>query len=63
MTSHEYDFLTGKWQGPKGGAYNQVYEFCKDRGWCNLLGSVTESGKAAVRRYQENENYLRIDVI
>lgn len=33
MTSHEYEFLTGSWTGPKGAAYNQVAEFCKEFGW------------------------------
>lgn len=36
MTKHEYEFMTGRWQGPKGAAYNQVYEFCKESGW--LMG-------------------------
>lgn len=63
MTSHEYEFLKGSWLGPQGAAYNQVYEFCRERGWCTFDGDITELGKAAVERYREKQNYLRIDVI
>lgn len=63
MNSFEYSFLTDNWQGPYGAAYNAVYEYCRGRGWCTFDGKSTESGRDAVKRYQENENYLRIDVI
>lgn len=63
MNRYEYDFLTGNWQGPYGAAYNAVYEYCRESGWCTSDGKITDSGRAAVKRYQENENYLRIDVI
>lgn len=36
MNKFEYDFLKGKWDGPKGAAYNQVFEFCQKAGW--LIG-------------------------
>ncbi len=68
MTSHEYDFLTGSWTGPKGAAYNQVYEFCKEFGWLkgfykNGPPELTQKGMAAIKEYQANENYKRVDVI
>lgn len=68
MTKHEYEFMTGRWQGPKGAAYNQDYEFCKEFGWLMGLSDhgepiPTTKGTAAIRAYQANENYMRIDVI
>ena len=68
MTKHEYEFMTGRWQGPKGAAYNQVYEFCKAFGWFMGLSDhgepiPTAKGTEAIRAYQANENYMRIDVI
>mgnify|MGYP003386403153 CR=1 FL=1 len=68
MTSHEYDFLTNSWTGPKGAAYNQVYEFCKEFGWMKGVYAsggpiLTQKSMNAIRAYQANENYKRIDVI
>lgn len=68
MTEYEYDFLTGSWTGTKGAAYNQVYEFCKEFGWLkgfykNGTPQLTNKGMAAIKAYQANENYKRIDVI
>ncbi len=68
MTPHEYDFLTGSWTGPKGAAYHQVYEFCKVFGWLkgfykNGTPELTQKGMAAIKEYQANENYKRVDVI
>lgn len=33
MTKHEYEFMSGQWEGPKGAAYNQTYEFCREFDW------------------------------
>ena len=68
MTRHEYEFLTGNWQGVAGAAYNQVYEFCKEFGWMkgfdgNGKPILTQKGLDAIKAYQANENYMRIDVI
>lgn len=68
MTEHEYDFLTNNWQGVKGAAYNQVYEFCKEFGWLkgfysNGTPELTHKGMDAIKAYQANENYKRIDCI
>ncbi len=59
MNEHEYEFLTGQWTGPKGAAYNQIYEFCKEFGW--LLGFDTDmkpiptrGGWKAINRYKKN---------
>lgn len=68
MTKDEYAFLTGNWEGVKGGAYNQVYEFCKEFGWLKKFDKggnpvLTQKGLDAIKAYQANENYLRLDVI
>ena len=68
MTRHEYEFMTGTWEGPKGAAFNQVYEFCRAIGWIMSMSDhdepiPTKKGTAAIREYQTNENYKRIDVI
>jgi hypothetical protein len=68
MAKHEHEFMTGQGQGPKGAAYNQVYEFCKEFGWFMGLSDhgepiLTTKGTEAVRAYQANENNSRIDVI
>lgn len=33
MNKYEYEFMTGKWEGPKGAAFNQCYSFCRRQGW------------------------------
>jgi hypothetical protein len=68
MTQHEYEFLTDSWTGLKGAAYNQVYEFCKEFGWLEGFypdgaTRLTQAGMNAIKAYQANENYKRIDVI
>lgn len=68
MTPHEYAFLTANWESVKGGSYNKVYEFCKALGWLKSLDEegkpiLTPKGMDAIRAYQANENYLRVDVI
>lgn len=68
MTQNEYEFLTNNWQGPKGAAYNQVREFCKEFGW--LKGfyksgtpQLTYKGMDGIKAFQSLDNYNRIDVI
>lgn len=68
MTKHEYDFCTSNWEGPKGAAYNQVFEFCRSFGWVAGFDQkgrtiLTNKGIKAVRAYQAEENYKKIDVI
>jgi len=67
MTEHEYEFLTDSWVGPKGAAYNQVYEFCKEFGWLkgfyNNKPLLSRKGTEAVKAYQANENYKQIEAI
>jgi hypothetical protein len=67
MSKFEYDFLTDAWISPRGAAYNQVYEFCQEFGWVsgfdNRRPVLTQKGLEAVKAYQANENYNRIDVI
>lgn len=51
MNKHEYDFITNNWEGPKGAAYNQVWEFCREFGWLTSEGRITEKGTDAMREY------------
>lgn len=57
MNEYEYEFMTGRWAGPKGAAYNVVYEFCKSRGWIMGWSDHDEpipssSGTAAIQAYK-----------
>ena len=68
MNKYEYEFITGQWSGPKGAAYNQVYEFCKEFGWLKSFSVAgepvpTDKGIQAIKAYQQKQNYLRVDVI
>ena len=69
MTSHEYEFLTGSWTGPKGAAYNQVAEFCKEFGWYKGFYAngttpiLTHKGMDAIKAYQASENWKKVDVM
>lgn len=65
MNEFEYRFLTGSWDGPKGAAYNQTFEFCRNFGWCvgfdqNGRPVTTKKGAQMVRDYALNN---RIDVV
>lgn len=67
MTQHEYEFLTNNWEGPKGAAYNQVFEFCRSFGWCagfDYSGRpiLTRKGVKALKSYSSSTNNERIDV-
>lgn len=58
MNDYEYKFLTGKWEGVKGAAYNQVFEFCRNFGWCAGFDAhgnaiLTKHGIKALKDYQE----------
>lgn len=68
MSKFEYEFLTDTWEGPRGAAYNQAYEFCKEFGWIDGFHmdgtpSLTNKGMEAVRAYQAGENWKRVDCI
>lgn len=56
MNEYEYEFLTGTWEGAKGAAYNQVYEFCRGFGWCDSQGQATEKGREALTQYEKLKN-------
>jgi hypothetical protein len=67
MTKHEYQFMMNAWEGPKGAAYNAVYEFCRGFGW--MLGFTNDGlviqsneGAKAVRQYQK-EGWKKLDVV
>lgn len=68
MTKLEYSFLTSNWQGEKNKTYNQVFAFCRSFGWCagfdeNGRVVLTKKGINALKAYQAEENYKKIDVI
>ena len=61
MTPFEYQFMTGRWEGPKGAAWNAVYKFCKEFGWIMGMSDhdepiPTERGTAAIKAYKEMNN-------
>lgn len=65
MNQYEYDFLTSKWERPKGAAFNQVFEFCRNFGWCAGLDTegravLTKQGVRAIKDFERKD---RIDVI
>lgn len=55
LNKYDYEFLTQTWSGPRGAAYNQTYEFCKDFGWCTRDGTPTPAGLEAIQRYEMKE--------
>lgn len=64
MTEHEYEFLTGQWKGPKGAAFNQVFEFSRSFGWCAGFDTrgvpvLTKRGIKAIKAYQADESMKR----
>jgi hypothetical protein len=52
MNGFDYKFLTDTWEGVKGAAYNQTYEFCKEFGWCHPDGTPTRQGYMAIQAYE-----------
>lgn len=65
MTSFEYEFMTGKWEGVKGAAYNATAEFCQDFGWMedwadNGMPIPTPQGYEAMEEYARE---YRFDVV
>lgn len=68
MTKQEYEFLTGRWEGVEGAAYNQVYSFCRRMGWFVGLSDhdepiPTQKGVDAMKEYQASDNWKKVDVI
>ena len=58
MTEQEYQFMSGKWEGPRGAAYNAVYGFCRSFRW--ILGLdregvpiLTQKGMEALKEYEK----------
>lgn len=53
LTLHDYEYLKGNrvyWATP-GAALNNVYEFCKNRGY-GSFGAPTSHGKGAMTEYE-----------
>jgi hypothetical protein len=60
MNKFEYDFLTGKWEGPKGAAYNACHEHCRGMGWFVGLTAggvpiLSSKGLDAVQAYERGQ--------
>lgn len=53
LTHYDYDFMRGIWEGPKGAAYNVVYEDLREAGLVSFDGTVTEKGREAMLDYEE----------
>lgn len=51
MVAMEYEFITGRWEGVKGAAYNQCHEFCIEAGWIDHTGVTTPKGYRAIQQY------------
>jgi len=49
----DYDFLSGNWGGPKGAAYNTVFEDLREAGLVSFEGKPTPAGEAAMAAYRE----------
>ena len=61
MTKHEYEFMTGQWEGPKDAVYTRVVVFCQSRGWIRGFSDhyepiPTEEGTAAIETYKKMQN-------
>lgn len=61
MTTDEYEFLTGAWRGPKGAAFNAVYEFCREFGWLSPTGETTPKGLDAIKAYQTDQSWKKVE--
>lgn len=53
LTSHDYDYLTGKWDKNTGAAFNIVAEWCKNHGY-GTHGNPTEYGRRAIKVYEKS---------
>lgn len=52
LTSFDYEFLLGVWDGPPGAAYNVVADWCVKHGF-GLYGAPTERGLEAMGKYEQ----------
>lgn len=63
LNVYEYEVLVGQWKGVKGAAYNAACEFCREMGYLSHHGIVTHQGREAIKAFQAEQNFRRIDVI
>lgn len=68
INQHEHEFLTQTWKGVKGAAYNACFEFCRQHGLTSGFDNhgrpiLTRKGVNAIKSFQSDDNYKRIDVI
>ncbi len=58
MTKDEYAFLSDKWQGKDGKAYQAVGESCYEMGWIDDLGLLTPKGDENMVLYMQQQGIL-----
>lgn len=56
INSFEYEWITNGWNGPKGAAYNQTYEFLLESGLIDRQGNPTPFGYKAIEEYETTRN-------
>ncbi len=61
MTENEYLFLTDKWSGKDGKAYQSVGEECYENGWIDDFGLVTQKGAHELDRYEQKNGVIHND--
>jgi hypothetical protein len=52
LTKYDVEFMTDTWEGPKGAAWNCVYEDLREAGYITYNGDVTEVGRQALEEYE-----------
>lgn len=53
LTPFDYEYLIGRWDGPKGAAWNVVAEDCREAGM-GFYGDPTAKGEEALREYEQD---------
>jgi hypothetical protein len=53
LTNFDYEYLTGKWDGPPGAAFNVVAEDCMNAGY-GYYGHPTEKGQKAIIEFERD---------
>jgi len=55
LTSYDYDYLKGEWQGAFGAAFWMVDEFCGENGLGDY-GKPTEKGERLIEEYETRQD-------
>ncbi len=54
LTRFDIEFLRGEWQGPKGAAYNAVFEDLRESGIVDWQGQLTPYGEQLLEEIDGN---------